>query len=64
MGRNPRALDAAPDVRTLSLLPGNRLERQKGDREGRHSIRINNQWCPCFTWRDGNAYEVEIVNYR
>jgi len=56
-------LDAAPDVRTLSLLPGNRLERLKGDREGQHSIRINDQWRLCFTWRDGSAYEVEIVDY-
>ena len=56
-------LDAAPDVRTLSLLPGNRLERLKGDRQGQYSIRINDQWRLCFTWRDGNAYEVEIVDY-
>ena len=56
-------LDAAPDVRTLSLLPGNRLERLKGGREARYSIRINDQWRLCFTWRDGNAYEVEIVDY-
>jgi len=56
-------LDAAPDLRTLSLLPGNRLERLKADREGQYSIRINDQWRLCFTWRDGNAYEVEIVDY-
>jgi len=56
-------LDGAPDVRTLSLLPGNRLERLKGDREGQHSIRINDQWRLCFMWHDGNAYEVEIVDY-
>jgi proteic killer suppression protein len=55
-------LDAAPDVRTLSLLPGNRLERLKGDRES-HSMRINDQWRLCFTWRDGNAYDAEIVDY-
>ncbi len=56
-------LDAAPDVRTLSLSPGNRLERLKGDRKGQHSIRINDQWRLCFMWHDGNAYEVEIVDY-
>jgi proteic killer suppression protein len=39
------------------------LERLKGDREGQHSIRINDQWRLCFTWRDGSAYEVEIVDY-
>lgn len=56
-------LDAAPDLRTLLLLPGNRLERLKGDRQGQCSIRINDQWRLCFAWRDGNAYEVEIVDY-
>ncbi len=56
-------LDAAPDVRTLSLLPGNRLERLKGDREAQYSIRINDLRRLCFTWRGGSAYEVEIVDY-
>jgi proteic killer suppression protein len=56
-------LDAAPDLRTLSTLPGNRLEKLKGDREGQHSIRINDQWRVCFVWREGHAYEVEIVDY-
>jgi toxin HigB-1 len=56
-------LDAAPDLRTLSTLPGNRLEKLKGDREGQHSIRINDQWRICFVWREGHAYEVEIVEY-
>jgi proteic killer suppression protein len=56
-------LDAAPDLRTLSLLPGNHLERLKGDRQDKYSIRINDQWRLCFAWRDTNAYEVEIVDY-
>jgi len=56
-------LDAAPDLRTLSTLPGNRLERLKGDREGQCSIRINDQWRICFAWREGHAYDVEIVDY-
>jgi proteic killer suppression protein len=56
-------LDAAPDLRTLSTLPGNRLERLRGDREGQYSIRINDQWRICFAWREGHAYEVEIVDY-
>jgi proteic killer suppression protein len=55
--------DAAPDIRTVSTLPGNRLERLKGDRKGQYSIRINDQWRICFEWRDGHAYEVEIVDY-
>ena len=41
----------------------NRLERLKGDRQGQHSIRINDQWRICFVWRDGEAYDVEIVDY-
>jgi toxin HigB-1 len=55
-------LDAAVDLRTLSTLPGNRLERLKGNRHGRHSIRINDQWRICFLWRAGHVYEVEIVD--
>jgi proteic killer suppression protein len=56
-------LDAVPDLRTLSTLPGNRLERLKGDRKDQYAIRINDQWRICFVWRDGHAYEVEIVDY-
>jgi proteic killer suppression protein len=56
-------LDAAPDLRSLSTLPGNKLERLKGDRKGQYSIRINDQWRICFDWRDGHAYEAEIVDY-
>jgi len=56
-------LDAAQDIRTLSTLPGNRPERLRGDRKGQYSIRVNDQWRVCFEWRDGHAYEVEIVDY-
>jgi toxin HigB-1 len=56
-------LDAADDLRVLSTLPGNRLEKLKGDRVGQHSIRINDQWCIRFVWREGNAHEVEITDY-
>ena len=56
-------LDAAQDIRTLPTLPGNRLERLTGDRKGQYSIRVNDQWRVCFEWRDGHAYEVEIVDY-
>jgi len=56
-------LDAAPDLRTLSTLPGNRLERLIGDRHGQYSISINDQWRICFMWREGHVYEVEIVDY-
>ena len=56
-------LDAAPNPRTLATLPGNRLEALRSDRKGQHSIRINDQWRICFVWRDGHAYEAEIVDY-
>jgi toxin HigB-1 len=56
-------LDAAPDLATLAAIPGNRLERLHGGREGQQSIRINNQWRICFDWEDGNAYQVEITDY-
>ena len=56
-------LDAAPDLRSLATLPGTRLEQLKGDRKGQHSIRINDQWRICFQWHEGDAYEVEIVDY-
>jgi proteic killer suppression protein len=47
----------------LAAPPGNRLEALHGDRQGQHSIRINDRWRICFIWREGNAYEVEIVDY-
>ena len=56
-------IDAASVIGSLKVPPGNRLEALKGDRRGQHSIRINAQWRICFVWRDGHAYEVEIVDY-
>ena len=56
-------VNAAGALGDLALPPGNRLERLRGDREGQHSIRINDQCRICFEWRDGNAYQVEIVDY-
>jgi toxin HigB-1 len=56
-------LNAAGALGDLALPPGNRLERLRGDREGQHSIRINDQYRVCFVWRDGNAYDVEITDY-
>ena len=56
-------VDAAEQLDDLRVPPGNRLEKLKGDRAGQHSIRINDQWRICFRWRDGNAFEVEIVDY-
>jgi proteic killer suppression protein len=56
-------LDAAEGLNDLRVPPGNRLERLRGAREGQHSMRINDQWRICFRWRDGDAYDVEIVDY-
>lgn len=56
-------LDAAPSLESLRVPPGNRLEALKGDRKGQYSIRINDQWRVCFRWNDGNANDVEIVDY-
>jgi proteic killer suppression protein len=56
-------LDAAEKLEDLRIPPGNQLERLAGDRKGQHSIRINNQWRVCFRWEEGDAYEVEIVDY-
>jgi proteic killer suppression protein len=56
-------LDSAATLEDMRVPPGNRLEALKGDRKGRHSIRVNDQWRICFIWRDENAYEVEIVDY-
>lgn len=56
-------LNAAARLLDLSVPPGNRLEKLKGNRAGQHSIRINDQWRICFVWRDGNACDVEIVDY-
>jgi toxin HigB-1 len=56
-------LEAATSLNDLSGLPGNRLERLKGDRKGQYSIRINEQWRICFEWHKGHALNVEIVDY-
>ena len=56
-------LNNASNLNDLRIPPGNRLEALSGTRRGQHSIRINAQWRVCFVWRDGNAYEVEIVDY-
>jgi len=61
--RKLRQLDAATELRDLAAPPGNRLEALDGDREGQHSIRINDQWRICFRWRDGDACDVEITDY-
>ena len=61
--RKLRMLDAATILDDLRIPPANRLEALSGNRKGQHSIRINGQWRVCFVWKDGNAYDVEIVDY-
>lgn len=56
-------LDAATALADLRVPPGNRLERLTGDRAGHYSIRINDQWRVCFRWHQGDAHDVEIVDY-
>jgi proteic killer suppression protein len=56
-------LDAAVLLIDLSIPPGNRLEALRGDRQGQHSIRINDQYRICFAWRDGEVYGAEITDY-
>ena len=56
-------LDAAESLEDLRVPPGNRLEKLTGDRAGQHSIRINDQWRVCFRWKEGEAEDVEIVDY-
>jgi proteic killer suppression protein len=56
-------IHAAESLTDLRVPPGNRLEKLKGNRDGQHSVRINDRYRVCFVWRDGNAYDVEIVDY-
>jgi proteic killer suppression protein len=56
-------LDAAEELADLRIPPGNRLEKLSGERAGQCSIRINDQWRVCFRWSDGDADDVEIVDY-
>lgn len=56
-------LGDAAELKDLRVPPANRLEALKGERKGQYSIRINNQWRICFRWKNGNAMDVEIVDY-
>jgi proteic killer suppression protein len=56
-------LDAAEKLDDLRVPPGNRLEKLSSDRQGKHSIRINDQWRICFRWPGSDAFDVEIVDY-
>ena len=53
----------AEDLNDLRIPPGNKLEKLSGERAGQHAIRINVQYRVCFVWEDGDAFDVEIVDY-
>lgn len=61
--RKLRMLNNAVSLSDLRVPPANRLEKLRGERLGQYSIRINERWRICFTWQDGNAFDVEIVDY-
>jgi len=61
--RKLRMLNNAHAINDLRSPPANRLEKLSGGREGQYSIRVNDQWRICFSWLDGHAYDVEIVDY-
>ncbi len=56
-------INSARQLADLRAPPGNRLEALSGNRKGQHSVRINDQWRICFRWIDGDAHDVEIVDY-
>lgn len=61
--RKLEVLNVARVLDDLRVPPGNRLEKLVGNRQGQHSIRINQRWRICFVWRRGDTYDVEIVDY-
>jgi proteic killer suppression protein len=61
--RKLRMLNRSQTLQELRIPPANRLERLSGDRDGQYSIRVNDQWRICFDWQDGDAMNVEIVDY-
>lgn len=58
-----KLLDAAESLNDLRNPPSNRLHALTGDRAGQHSISINKKWRICFVWKDGDAHDVEIIDY-
>lgn len=58
-----KMINAATLLETLRIPPSNNLEVLQRERKGHYSIRINNQWRICFVWKNGDAFDVEIVDY-
>ena len=56
-------IDLATSLDDLKVPPGNRLHELERDRKGQHSIAVNDQWRVCFRFFEGDAYDVEIVDY-
>jgi proteic killer suppression protein len=63
MRRKLRMLNNSTNLNDLRIPPSNNLEPLRGDRKGQYSIKINDQWRICFEWKDGDSYNVEIVDY-
>jgi toxin HigB-1 len=63
VGERAHDVDLVRRPRQQRVPPGNRLETLKGDRAGQHSIRVSDRWRICFVWTNGDAYDVEIVDY-
>ena len=61
--RRLQIIDKATSLDDIARVPGNRLEHLKGDRKGQCSVRINRQFRACFVWKNGDAFDVEIVDY-
>ena len=61
--RKLQMLNRATRLEDLRAPPNNRLEALRGDRDGQYSIRVNDQWRMCFRFEDGNAFDVEIIDY-
>jgi toxin HigB-1 len=61
--RKLRMLNNAQNLQDLRVPPNNRLEALRGDRLGQHAIRVNDQWRVCFRWENGDAHDVEVVDY-
>ena len=61
--RKLRMINNAKNLNDLRIPPANRLEKLKGTHEGQYSIRTNDQWRICFTWREADAYDIEITDY-
>ena len=56
-------LHAAPSLEALMLNPGNKFHSLSGNRKGQYAVSINEQWRICFEWHDGNAHQVQIIDY-